>query len=455
MILYTGVRHGERERNYRPGGKNGQKPTRNSAHNLMDPELQEVLEFLEINPKVENYLEDPYITNYFEFESGNEKPVIRGRLKSAVRYWSEVIKAPASVLNIISSGVKLDFVTPPPRMCSPNNNSAKKYSEFVDEAVKELLEYDLIKEVTEIPHVVSPLSVALNGDKKRLILDLSNLNEFIVYERFKLEDHSTFFEMSKLCNFLGSFDIKSCFHQLEMDPEFVKFLGFSWNFNGHKKYFIFLVVPFGLSSAPRICKMVFRPLIQKWRAELITVCLFFDDGIFGGSTFSECKKVSKTIFTDLMNCHILPNPSKCFWEPCQKITWLGFDWDVKNGIVSVSKQRADRLFSRLREFENSAPIVTARKTAKVVGSVISMLLVLGENCLLFTRFLQNLINFRNWEEISWDAKINLSALDFGFKTLEEIKYLKDNFETLNVRKLEPLTLQHKCIFGDAGVCCIL
>ena len=64
MILYTGVRHGERERNYRPGGKNGQKPTRNSAHNLMDPELQEVLEFLEINPKVENYLEDPYITNY-------------------------------------------------------------------------------------------------------------------------------------------------------------------------------------------------------------------------------------------------------------------------------------------------------------------------------------------------------------------------------------------------------
>ena len=37
-------------------------------------------------------------------------------------------------------------------------------------------------------HVVSPLSVAHNGSKPRLILDLSYLNQFISVPKFKYED---------------------------------------------------------------------------------------------------------------------------------------------------------------------------------------------------------------------------------------------------------------------------
>ena len=235
-----------------------------------------------------------------------------------------------------------------------------------------------------------------------------------------------------------------------MDPQFVKYLGFSWILDGQRKYFVFLVLPFGLGSAPRICKKVFSPLVRKWRAEQCIIVLFFDDGVFGASSLSKCKQVSKKIHDDLIKAHILPNPSKSNWEPCQNLVWLGYNWDVKNCNVSVSKKRTDKLFWKLSEFEKGLPIVTARRAASIVGSVISMMLVLGEKGLLFTRYLQNVINFRNWEEISWDSRIHIYNLDFGHKAVEEVKFLKENFNEMNIRSFETKIVNRKCLFGDAG-----
>ena len=102
----------------------------------------------------------------------------------------------------------------------------------------------------------------------------------------------------------------------------------------------------------------------------------------------------------------------------------------------MSKKRTDKLFWKLSEFEKGLPIVTARRAASIVGSVISMMLVLGEKGLLFTRYLQNVINFRNWEEISWDSRIHIYNLDFGHKAVEEVKFLKENFNEMNIRSFE-------------------
>ena len=47
----------------------------------------------------------------------------------------------------------------------------------------ELLELNVIEEMDTIPYFCSPLSVAENGKKLRLILDLSILNEYVVAEK--------------------------------------------------------------------------------------------------------------------------------------------------------------------------------------------------------------------------------------------------------------------------------
>ena len=146
-------------------------------------DLEEVGQYLGITDSVREYSHfDPFVKNYFEYEEGG-KPVIFDRLKSALPYWRDVIKAPPSVLSVLEAGYRIDFVTTPPPSFFKNNKSALRNEEFVTQAVTELLELNVIEEVENVPYFCSPLSVAENGKKLRLILDLSILNEYVVAEK--------------------------------------------------------------------------------------------------------------------------------------------------------------------------------------------------------------------------------------------------------------------------------
>ena len=70
-----------------------------------------------------------------------------------------------------------------------NSKSAITHSDFVFEAIQDLLKINRIIEVNELPHVVNPLSVTVqNYRKKRLILDLCYVNRHIFKERFEFGD---------------------------------------------------------------------------------------------------------------------------------------------------------------------------------------------------------------------------------------------------------------------------
>ena len=173
--------------------------------------MDEVKDLLGLDDSVNQFSNDSMIRNYFEYEQGKSLPILKNRLESAVDYWENVLKAPHSVLNVIKNGFPIDFLVEPPQYDFKNNKSALNEQNFVNEAIDELVKFGLIEEWVEKPHVVSPLSVAKNSEgKMRLILDLSIVNEYVRYEKIKLEDARDWFEMSKLCNYVVSFDIKEC-----------------------------------------------------------------------------------------------------------------------------------------------------------------------------------------------------------------------------------------------------
>ena len=168
-------------------------------------------------------MDDPFCRNYFEFESGISEPLVKGRLKNAIDYWRNELLAPHETLDIIQNGYQIQFVEPPPKMHSKNNQSALNNAEFVEEAIKELLQFNVIEERDSAPTVVSPLSVAENGAKKRLILDLSKLNEYILSENIVLEDGRDFFDLAQNLKYVASFDLKSAYHQGDSHSEFFTF----------------------------------------------------------------------------------------------------------------------------------------------------------------------------------------------------------------------------------------
>ena len=191
---------------YRPWSKASQ------AASTLD--YNDIRDFLKIDDEVgDSFLDDPFCRNYFEYESGISEPLIKGRLKSAYDYWRNVLLAPPEVLDIIKNGYIFQFVEPPPKIHCKNNLSALKNAEFVESAIEELLSFNLIEERETPPPVISPLSVADNSKKKRLILDLSKLNEYILLEKIVLEDARDFFNLAQNLKYVASFDLKSAYHQ--------------------------------------------------------------------------------------------------------------------------------------------------------------------------------------------------------------------------------------------------
>ena len=259
-----------------------------------------------------------------------------------------------------------------------------------------------------------------------------------------------FFEMAGSCEYVSVYDIKSCYHQISVAEEHRKYLGFSWVLNGKTRYFIFKVVPFGICSGPSICKTIFRPLIVKWRSEGIPTVLFFDDGVVGGRSYKDCEKAAQTVFRDLVLCHILPSAEKSCWLPKRSAEWLGHLWDCENKIVKITDKRVEKFHERLDTLKNSFPVVSARKVALVVGSLVSMILVFGTKVLLYSRYLQTVINYREWENLTWDSPINIDALDISQEVRNEVDFLQKNFDSLNIRSVIDEIAPHVTIFGDAG-----
>ena len=133
--------------------------------------------------------------------------------------------------------------------------------------------------------MVSPLSVSVQSSgKKRLILDLRKANLHIWKDKVKYEDLKIALLYLEKGKFMFSFDLKSGYHHVEIHPEHTQFVGFSWKFGSKTRYFKFLVLPFGLSSAPYIFTKIMRVLVKKWRSEGKEIILYLDDGLGLGNS---------------------------------------------------------------------------------------------------------------------------------------------------------------------------
>ena len=90
--------------------------------------------------------------------------------------------------------------------------------------------------------------------------------------------------MSDMCShdkYFFTFDLKSGYHHVDIHPDSIPYLGFSWGNAEGRRFFMFQVLPFaiGLSTACYVFTKLLRPLVQRWRASGLRVILYIDDGL--------------------------------------------------------------------------------------------------------------------------------------------------------------------------------
>lgn len=115
----------------------------------------------------------------FEFELTDRLPLVnvKGNLRRNQGFW-ERIGTSKFILNVIEGGYMLPFLSLPEPAVFRNNRSSLAHADFVEDAIRELVESNRVLEVVEPPMVVNPLSVSVQATgKMRLILDLRYINK--------------------------------------------------------------------------------------------------------------------------------------------------------------------------------------------------------------------------------------------------------------------------------------
>ena len=324
-----------------------------------------------------------------EFErdvEGSSSSSVQEKLCANFSFWQGTIQASEFVLDIIGNGYKILFRETPLPYSIENRSSARRQDGFVEGAISELMSRDCLREVSDYPQSCNPLHVAVQSSGKlRLILDLTQLNKFVVKKSVKYEDLRTVLQLFSPCMFVFSFDLKSAYHYIDICEEHTKFLSFQWpSVDGAIKFYEFKVLPFGLTSAPYVFSKVMRQLVKFWRGCGSLALMYLDDGIGGNSSGESAKNISVQVCKDLASAGFTCNDEKSNWEPVQKLVSLGTVLDFETGLVSIPEERILKLKSSI-DFCLQNNFISTRGLAPITGQIISMSCALGNVTRLLTR----------------------------------------------------------------------
>ena len=192
----------------------------------------------------------------FEFTNQENYISVKGKLKQNQSFWKNAIRANDTVLNVIQEGYRSPFLETPDTARISNNKSAINNFKFVENSIKEMLATGTVLERDY------PRELILC----QCLLDLGYVNMHLYKGKIKFDDWKGFENYLQTNEgSLFKFDFKNGYHHIGIFDSHQTYLGFSWDIKGATKYFIFTVLPFGLSSAPFAFTKVVRPLVKHWR----------------------------------------------------------------------------------------------------------------------------------------------------------------------------------------------
>ena len=168
--------------------------------------------------------------------------------------------------------------------------------------------------------MVNPLSVSIQPcGIKRLILDLRHVNKCLVKQSVKYEDWKVALAYLTKGSYMFSFYLKSGYHHVEISQEYQTYLGFSWKASdsGDEIFYVFTVLPFGLSTAPYVFTKLLKPLKKHWRLQGICIAIFLDDGWGTVQDRQDCRATAQAVRNDLGSAGFIVNDEKSVWEPTQ------------------------------------------------------------------------------------------------------------------------------------------
>ena len=131
----------------------------------------------------------------------------------------------------------------------------------------------------------------------RLILDLSNFNQHLLYKHFKMDNiHTATLLVTQNC-YLASVDLKDAYYSVAISKNSRKFLKFEWL----GSLWQYTALPNGLSTAPRLFTKLVKPILASLRQQGHTVIGYLDDTLIIANTLEEAKSAIEATINSFPN----------------------------------------------------------------------------------------------------------------------------------------------------------
>ena len=303
---------------------------------------------------------------------------------------------------------------------------------------------------------ILPLGVAYNRvGKRRLIWDGQHVNAHLIVKSFRMEplqkEGRTLFEQ---CAYGGTIDVSQAYHHVEMHESAQPYLGFEWGGTFYK----FIVLPFGISTAPRIFSMVMGHCVRFLRYKGASLISWLDDLIFAHATGRGAVQMAQLIIRILENFGWLIHPTKCVGTSAaiQTFVALGTQINLAAQTYSVTADKLDSILSAAQALLTGPPRVGVRVVARLKGLISSTWLATGSAIRIRTREMDAVIASRPAPKRQTRGAIRATwkaSVDLTLSCLSEIAWWITHLRSISSAPIRPRpwdTRFDSTLFSDAS-----
>lgn len=302
-------------------------------------------------------------------------------------FWQNDLQAGEWVMDVLTQGYVIPFVESPPAYEEANNKSAMQDMPFVIQAVAELQKRGVIEFRDEKPLCVSPLTVSKKFGrdgitKNRLCWDGSRcVNLYVKEQKVVLSHLRRSLEITREGDFQVTYDLKAAYHHVRIHPSQTKYLGAAIpKPDGGKQYFVFLYLPFGLSSAVHCLTKLFKPVNAYIHEKGIRHSIYLDDGRIVAETKCKAEDQRTFVYKVLKSSGWILEVEKSDkdGDANQSKEYLGFIIDTASMTVRLQEAKKQRILQQVSEtISHGSKSFPAKELAGTIGKIVATEPALG------------------------------------------------------------------------------
>jgi hypothetical protein len=295
--------------------------------------------------------------------------LLAGRLKHDSNNWGKYT-SDREILET-ASGMKIKFFDNKPfQMYTPHELSltSTKCKAICIEIDRLLTAGVIIPSQFETGQFISTIFARPKKDGKyRMILNLSNLTEYLEYHHFKMDTLETAIKLMTQNCYMASIDLKDAYYCVPVHKNDQKYLKFTWL----GQLYQFTALPNGLSSGPRVFTKLLKPPFAHLRNLGHTIVGYIDDTILLAQNEGDCKKAVEDTKHTLEELGFIIHPDKSVLHGTHELIFLGFVLDSCSMTVRPTEEKCASLVELCKWALTKAEI-TIQDVASITGKIVSM-----------------------------------------------------------------------------------